>query len=167
MGRIWKRVRRAAVILPLAAALTLPTLASAEGMVGSTDMAWEHEFQMVHGRLPTDQDRADRAWSLDFAAKMGHAPTEADWIAHFEAEHSMMASNDAMSMGNGQMTMGDDMAWEKTFEMIHGRMPTDQDRADRAWSLDFLARTGHAPTEADWIAHALEMMAMQPSMMAH
>lgn len=45
--------------------------------------AWEQDFQRLHGRAPTPQDRADRIWSLDFAARNGRSPSDAEWYAHW------------------------------------------------------------------------------------
>src|SRR5262245_21418646 len=42
--------------------------------------------------------------------------------------------------------------WEAEFERGHGRKPTAEDRADRAWSLGFLRQNGRAPTPAEWEA---------------
>ena len=46
-----------------------------------------------------------------------------------------------------------DPEWEGEFYDVHGRSPDSHDVADRQWSLGFLARTGRAPTEAEWVAH--------------
>ena len=42
--------------------------------------------------------------------------------------------------------------WEAAFQAAHGRAPRDQDRADRAWSLDFFAKNGRPPSDAEWLA---------------
>jgi len=49
-----------------------------------------------------------------------------------------------------------DHEWEGEFYAVHGWRPEAQDVADRQWSLRFLARTGRAPTMADWEAHYYE-----------
>lgn len=46
-----------------------------------------------------------------------------------------------------------DTTWEDEFTLLHGRAPTAQDKADRDWSLAFMAATGRAPTDADWQKH--------------
>ncbi|MBI2952802.1 MAG: c-type cytochrome [Chloroflexi bacterium] len=42
-------------------------------------------------------------------------------------------------------------SWEAKFQAEHGRAPTAQDKADREWSLAFLAANGREPSDADWI----------------
>ncbi len=46
-----------------------------------------------------------------------------------------------------------DDLWVAQFTAAHGRPPTDQDRADRAWSLGVAAQVGRPPTDADWAGH--------------
>ena len=46
-----------------------------------------------------------------------------------------------------------DPEWEAEFYAVHSRRPKAQDVADRQWSLGFLAQTGRAPTDAEWVAH--------------
>jgi len=55
--------------------------------LGTFDYAWEQDFQRVHGRIPTIEDRVDRAWSLEFQARTGRAPTDADWLARWRQWH--------------------------------------------------------------------------------
>lgn len=55
------------------------------------DLAWEQEFQKVHGRMPSLQDRGDRLWSLDFQAHTGRAPGDGDWVAHWKELQGWMS----------------------------------------------------------------------------
>jgi DMSO/TMAO reductase YedYZ molybdopterin-dependent catalytic subunit len=51
--------------------------------------------------------------------------------------------------GAGAAPAGD---WEADFERAHGRKPGADDRADRAWSLEFLRQNGRPPNQAEWEA---------------
>ncbi len=44
--------------------------------------------------------------------------------------------------------------WTDQFYEVHGQLPTIQDVYDRQWSLDFLTRIGHGPTDEDWKRHS-------------
>ncbi len=62
--------------------------------------------------------------------------------------------------GTGIEVVAFDPAWEQEFRAAHGgRAPTPQDRADRLWSLDFLALNGRGPTGEEWLAHWNELQA--------
>jgi len=48
-------------------------------------------------------------------------------------------------------------SWEDEFRRVHGRTPTSADKADRIWSLEFLARTGREPAPENWLARWNEL----------
>lgn len=71
--------------LPLQPVIGLTMLSGGALESGALSRAWEEEFQKVHGRTPTPQDRGDRIWSLDFNARHGRGPSEAEWVARWTA----------------------------------------------------------------------------------
>jgi DMSO/TMAO reductase YedYZ molybdopterin-dependent catalytic subunit len=65
--------------------ITRRVLIGGAGVAPAPD--WEAEFERVHGRKPTAEDRADRAWSLEFLRKNGRAPSQAEWEARYRETH--------------------------------------------------------------------------------
>ena len=70
--------------LPLQPVEGLTMITGGPAEAAAFDKAWEGEFQRLHGRTPTPQDRGDRIWSLDFAARNGRPPTQEEWTARWK-----------------------------------------------------------------------------------
>lgn len=69
--------------LPLQPVEGLTMIMGGPAEAAAFDKAWEGEFQRLHDRTPTPQDRGDRIWSLDFAARHGRPPSEEEWAARW------------------------------------------------------------------------------------
>jgi hypothetical protein len=65
---------------------------------------------------------------------------------------------------NGQITRrvrtgaAADLDWVAAFQKQFGHLPSAADRADRAWSLQFVQDHGRPPTDEEWRLHALGVL---------
>ncbi len=64
----------------------------------------------------------------------------------------VLTDGEIMSIGEYLWNLAP-LSWEEQFAFEHGSAPTAEDRADREWSLTFLAQNGRPPADADWRKH--------------